>query len=390
MRVDDEPARRLSLTCRKMLLRCSRRMEGAGGMNQTFTSKRQSAFSRWIRTGRLPAVEAFDRVELKFNPWHDPADGRFTFAGSGHYRGAGGIASNRMLGLADRDHHREPRIATSPKPQGSDAGRSTNVDRSPESGTAGVRPKLPAASRRSDQPNPAAEFVGGVGEGLYGVAKGTAVAAHSVLTTNPVTTVRNVGRGIAGTIDAVLEAENTPARIQVSRAARAIANASPRELGRATGSVVGNVALAAAPGAALSKVTALRRLRGAVPRTTYDPPQISWVKENLGRDSPAKRYNDSATGARPGQAPTLMRTMPDGSKRPVKFDGIQGDYVIDRKWSIRDASRARAQLIRQSDVLSQHRLIGMWEVPSSAQKVKALKILKKMKVTNINVKVVKP
>lgn len=27
-----------------------------------------------------------------------------------------------------------------------------------------------------------------------------------------------------------------------------------------------------------------------------------------------------------------MRTMPDGSKRPVKFDGIQAEYVIDRKW----------------------------------------------------------
>lgn len=98
----------------------------------------------------------------------------------------------------------------------------------------------------------------------------------------------------------------------------------------------------------------------------------------------------TATGAQPGRAPTLMRTMADGSKRPVKFDGIQGDYVIDRKWSVRDMPRARAQLLRQSQVLAEHRLIGTWEVPSPVQKIKALKLLKRMNVTNIHVKVVKP
>lgn len=84
-----------------------------------------------------------------------------------------------------------------------------------------------------------------------------------------------------------------------------------------------------------------------------------------------------------------MRTMANGSKRPVKFDGIQGDYVIDRKWSVRDMPRARAQLLRQSQVLAEHRLIGTWEVPTPIQKIKALKLLKKMNVTNIHVRVVK-
>jgi hypothetical protein len=49
--------------------------------------------------------------------------------------------------------------------------------------------------------------------------------------------------------------------------------------------------------------------------------------------------------------------MADGSKRPVKFDGIQGDYVIDRKWKVIDAPHARAQLLCQSQVLAEHRLI---------------------------------
>lgn len=86
----------------------------------------------------------------------------------------------------------------------------------------------------------------------------------------------------------------------------------------------------------------------------------------------------------------MMRTMPDGSKRPVKFDGVQGEYLIDRKCAIKDLPRARAQLMRQSEVLAQHRLIGVWEVPNQAQKIKAIKMLKKMNVTNIKIRVVKP
>ncbi|HEX7871685.1 MAG TPA: hypothetical protein VF475_02160 [Sphingobium sp.] len=243
---------------------------------------------------------------------------------------------------------------------------------------------------RTQQPNRAAEFVAGVGEGVSGVAKGTVAAAHSLLTTNPITTVHNAVHGIASGIDAAIAAEDTPARIQISRAADAVTNASAREVGQAVGSVVGNVALAVVPGAAVGKVSALRRLRGATHSPTYDPPQIGWVKENLGRETPAKLYNDAATGARSGHAPTLTRTMPDGSKRPVKFDGIQNEYVIDRKWKVVDAPNARAQLLRQSEVLAQNRLIGTWEVPNEKQKIAALKLFRKMKVNNIRVRIVKP
>ena len=253
-----------------------------------------------------------------------------------------------------------------------------------------VKPKPVEGSRPGNQPNPVTEFVGGVGEGLYDVGTETVAGVRAALTTNPVTTVRNAGRGMAGMIDAAIAAEDTPARIQASRAASAVANASARDIGRVTGTVAGSVALAAAPGAALSKAAALRRLRMARPRTTFDPPQIGWVTETTKSQKPWKAYNDAATGAQPGRAPTLMRTMADGSKRPVKFDGIQGDYVIDRKWKVVDAPRARAQLLRQSKVLAEHRLIGTWEVPTPAQKAKALKLFKKMKVTNIHVKVVKP
>ena len=41
--------------------------------------KRWSAFEFYVRTGRRIA----EHLETKFNPWHDPNDGRFTFAGQG-------------------------------------------------------------------------------------------------------------------------------------------------------------------------------------------------------------------------------------------------------------------------------------------------------------------
>lgn len=68
-------------------------------------------------------------------------------------------------------------------------------------------------SRPGNEPNPVTEFVGGVGEGFYDVGTEAVAGVRAGLTTNPVTTVRNAGRGIAGMIDAVIAAEDTPARI---------------------------------------------------------------------------------------------------------------------------------------------------------------------------------
>lgn len=42
----------------------------------------RQVFSTWLRTGRLPTVRS-DGIELKFNPYHDPTNGRFTFAPGG-------------------------------------------------------------------------------------------------------------------------------------------------------------------------------------------------------------------------------------------------------------------------------------------------------------------
>ena len=50
----------------------------------TDTRQRYVDFGRWLRTGRwVPAQLADLRLEVKFNPNHDPANGQFTFAGEG-------------------------------------------------------------------------------------------------------------------------------------------------------------------------------------------------------------------------------------------------------------------------------------------------------------------
>lgn len=369
-------------------------------MVQTANGEHRSGFSHWLRTVRLQTAISPEGIELKFNPWHDPEDGRFTFVGAGSHYGSSAAdpadeprarATPRIDGPPSMGDRRKSHAARLSKSKALRAGAPVgDGKRTAERGPSEAHSQSDAVSRPGSPPNPIAEFVGGVSEGLYDVGKETVTGVHAALTTNPGPTIRNAGRGIAGMIDTAIAAEDTPARIQVWRAAEAVANDSARDIGRATGTVAGNVALAVAPGAALSKVSALRRLRMARPRPSFDHLQIGWVKETVRSDQAWKAYNDSAPGSRPGQAPTLMRTMADGTKRPVKFDGVLSDYVIDRKWSVRDMPHARTQLLRQSEVLAQHRLIGIGEVPTPAQRTKALKLIKKMNLTNIKVEVVKP
>ncbi len=105
---------------------------------------------------------------------------------------------------------------------------------------------------------------------------------------------------------------------------------------------------------------------------------------------PWKQYNDTAPGAQPGYALALTLTLPDGSQQEVRFDGIEGDYVIDRKWSIVDSARGREQAFRQSAALEQQRLFATWEIPSQQQKTRAIQFLKKLGIRNIKVRMVAP
>lgn len=52
-----------------------------------------TAFEWWMRTGgELPSGG-----ELKFNPWHDPEDGRFTFSNQGKFFGSGSSSADARM-----------------------------------------------------------------------------------------------------------------------------------------------------------------------------------------------------------------------------------------------------------------------------------------------------
>jgi filamentous hemagglutinin len=103
---------------------------------------------------------------------------------------------------------------------------------------------------------------------------------------------------------------------------------------------------------------------------------------------------DAATGARSSipsqtrQVPVLDRTLPDGTSAPVKFDGIDGNVLIDRKTTVTTFPKSEAQALRQSEALQQNGLTGRWEVPNETQAARARKMLNGLGITNISVQVV--
>jgi hypothetical protein len=73
--------------------------------------EQRRAFLVWLRTGRLSSVRNAEGIELKFNPWHDPDDGRFTFVGGGRYFGRSGSGNGTF---ADRaGHYPQPKSGRS-------------------------------------------------------------------------------------------------------------------------------------------------------------------------------------------------------------------------------------------------------------------------------------
>lgn len=74
---------------------------------ETKNSTRGRTFVEWLRTGRLPSSLSGAPAEFKFNPWHDPEDGRFTFAGRGKYYGRGQRSSLPDSNDANHSKRRE-------------------------------------------------------------------------------------------------------------------------------------------------------------------------------------------------------------------------------------------------------------------------------------------
>jgi filamentous hemagglutinin len=146
----------------------------------------------------------------------------------------------------------------------------------------------------------------------------------------------------------------------------------------------------------VSRVTKAATLTNKEVKAAQVASKIHWVDENVGLKGLAKEYNDSAIGARSnpltktGQAPALERTLEDGTKSLVKFDGVDGTVMIDRKVSIVTTQKAKDQALRQSDALRQNGLTGRWEVPNAAQQTRAENMLDKLNIDNISVTVETP
>ena len=82
--------------------------------------------------------------------------------------------------------------------------------------------------------------------------------------------------------------------------------------------------------------------------------------------------------------------MPDGTVRYVKFDGVDRHAMIERKLSVYRNQKAKDQILRQDQVLRQHNLRGIWEVPTLAQRRQAIRLINRLGVLTIEVRVVKP
>lgn len=242
--------------------------------------QRRRDFGVWIRTGRWPLPGDRRGHEVKFNPWHDPRNGRFTFSGAGKYYGPGGQGASRA------QDQRTPRIIFPEDPtkrrlntpeevdawaaallreHGNERGFPEAIEVQRQIYLRNLEPRAPkpSPSPPSGALDKVLDFTAGFGEGVVDTGTASARGLYSLATTNPATTVQNIGLGIAKAVDGAIAAEDTPAHVQIKRAVRAAADASAHDLGHTFGAVTGNIALSMAPGAAVSKISAASRTAGA-------------------------------------------------------------------------------------------------------------------------------
>jgi RHS repeat-associated protein len=132
--------------------------------------------------------------------------------------------------------------------------------------------------------------------------------------------------------------------------------------------------------------------------TVWDPADgtnaIRWVEESAGMSADAAAYNAGATGARTNlisrlpEVPQIGYSRLDGSLQLVRFDGLEGATLIDRKLAIVTTLKTHGQALQQSTALMEHGLTGCWEVPTAAEAARAQSVLDLLGIKNIIVRVV--
>jgi hypothetical protein len=254
-----------------------------GWQMQGVEDHRQRAFSVWLRTGRRVRYPDSREIERKFNPWHDPDNGQFTTPEEGGQSGTGdgGTAQPARDGAPKVQYLVNPKLAPVTNMAEVEVWRAGELAKNGDK--PGYAEAIEAQYQRyrqafALQPESMVSKVAKVptklasGFGAYELdtGKNTVAGLEAAVTTNPLTTVGNIGHGIASKIDSAISAEDTPASVQISRAANAIANASAADVGSALGAVVNNVALLLAPEILAGKIAAAGRAGKVIDKTTAE------------------------------------------------------------------------------------------------------------------------
>ena len=177
--------------------------------------------------------------------------------------------------------------------------------------------------------DPAVQLTAGFLHGGYDVGKGAVVGTYHFVT-HPITTSKNALYGVASTIDRVIAAEDTPAIVQFRQAGTAISHAPAYDLGYATGSVVTNVALIAAPEALAGRAAVASRMASSRAGGSAEmAEEMALVPK--GSANPATRaaaIRGSALHAdRPGMLPDQLRTRYPNTQFEFTKSGVAGQDV---------------------------------------------------------------
>jgi hypothetical protein len=116
-----------------------------------------------------------------------------------------------------------------------------------------------------------------------------------------------------------------------------------------------------------------------------------YVNETAAMSKEAAAYEAGAPnpGRANGQVPALKYDNPFGGRNLVKFDGIEGKTLIDRKLSFYSNDKGKLALQRQSEALKQNPgYSGRIEVPTATEQRRIQKYMNELNITNIDVKVV--
>ena len=114
--------------------------------------------------------------------------------------------------------------------------------------------------------------------------------------------------------------------------------------------------------------------------------EIMWVNETLANKD-ALDYEKGAAGWVDGKAPRLS-AIDERGIISVKFDGIDGGTLVDRKTAVTMHPKIYKQLVRQSAAAAQNGYTVRWEVPKQGEARRVLKLISILGIKNIQVMVV--